>query len=270
MYDYHVHSSFSGDSPSPDRAQILAAAHFELKELCFTNHLDIDSPEALGTDRDMELDIPAFLEDYAPLAEEFGPLISLKAGVEVGLQMHILPELKARLKGQKLDYILASLHVLKGFRYDMHKKEGWKHYTKDYVFRQYILQFTECLRRFDDYNCLGHLTYYSRYCPYDDKMMRYGDAAEELDELFRLIIPRGKGIEINTSVYRRFGFMVPDYDILKRFKQLGGEIVATGSDAHLPNFVGANFREAYDMIKAAGFDYVCTFESQEPVFNKIR
>lgn len=267
MYDYHVHSSYSGETP--DRAQIHAAVHFGLKELCFVDRLDIDYPDACGSERDYELDIPAFLQNFRELEQEFGGQIALKAGVEVGLQMHILDDLRARLRDQPLDYVLASRHVLKGFKHDMRKPEGWKHYTKDYVFRQYILQLTECLRKFDDYNCLGHLTYYSRYCPYDDKMMRYADAALELDELFRLVIPKGKGIEVNTSVYRRFGFMVPESDILKRFKQLGGEIVATGSDAHLPNFVGANFQQAYDMIRSAGFKYVCTFEKQKPIFHRI-
>lgn len=269
MFDYHVHSSFSGDSPAPDRVQIMAASYYGLKELCFTNHLDIDFPYAKESGKDFELDIPMFLDDFAALEDEFSGSMNLKAGVEVGLQMHILDDLKGRLAGQHLDYVLASLHLLKGFKYDMHKKESWKHYTKDYVFRQYILQFTECLRKFDDYDCLGHLTYFSRYYPYEDKMMHYADAAEELDALFKLIIQKGKGLEINTSVYRRFGFMVPDYDIVKRFRELGGEIVVTGSDAHLPNFIGANFKEAYDMLKQAGFKYVCTFDKREPVFNKI-
>lgn len=269
MYDYHVHSSYSGDTPSPDRAQVLAAVHFGLKELCFTDHLDIDYPDAYDSERDFELDIPAFLQDLNGLKREFGGVIGLKAGVEIGLQTHILNDLQKMLDGQPLDYILASQHVLKGFNYDMRGREGWKHYTKDYVFRQYILQLTECLRKFEGYNCIGHLTYYSRYCPYDDKMMHYADAAHELDELFRLIIPQGKGLEVNTSVYRRFGFMVPDYDILKRFKQLGGEIVVTGSDAHLPNFVGANFREACNMLSSAGFKYVCTFKNQKPIFHRI-
>lgn len=269
MYDYHVHSSFSGDSPAPDRVQVMAASHFGIKELCFTNHLDIDFPYAGESGKDFELDIPAFMQDYYELAAEFEGLVSVKAGVEVGLQMHVLEDLAARLQGQGLDYVLASRHLLKGFKHDMHKPESWKGYTKDYVFRQYILQLTECLRKFDDYDCLGHLTYYSRYCPFDDKMMRYRDAAAELDELFRIIIPKGKGIEINTSVYRRFGFMVPDYDILKRYRELGGEIIVTGSDAHLPNFIGANFKEAYAMLSSVGFKYVCSFEQRKPVFNKI-
>ena len=70
--------------------------------------------------------------------------------------------------------------------------------------------------------------------------MTYQDAPDEIDDLFKLIIQSGHGIEINTSVYDTLGFFLPDYDIVRRYKELGGEIITTGSDSHNAVRIAAN------------------------------
>ena len=51
--------------------------------------------------------------------------------------------------------------------------------------------------------------------------------------IFKTIIPKGKGIEVNTSGFA-YGLdsAMPSIDILKLYKELGGEIITVGSDAH--------------------------------------
>ena len=99
--------------------------------------------------------------------------------------------------------------------------------------------------------------------------MTYRDAPDEIDDLFKLLIQTGHGIEVNTSVYDTFGFFLPDLDIIRRYKELGGEIITTGSDSHNAVRIAANFQPAMQMLKAAGFDYVCTFDKMKPIFHRI-
>lgn len=76
----------------------------------------------------------------------------------------------------------------------------------------------------------------------------------------------GIGFEVNTSTYK----ITPlDTVILKRYKELGGEIVTIGSDAHYSQNVGQLFSEYLAVIKSCGFPYVAHFVERKPVFDKI-
>lgn len=62
----------------------------------------------------------------------------------------------------------------------------------------------------------------------------------------------------------------PHPEILKLYKELGGEIITIGSDAHVPKYIGYDFETyARDILTATGFHYYCTFEQMKPVFHKL-
>ena len=84
----------------------------------------------------------------------------------------------------------------------------------------------------------------------------------------KTVIAKGKGMEINTSGVDRVGDFLPSAPFLKRYKELGGEIVTVGSDAHDPSRVGQYAKEALDILKDV-FGYVCTFENRKPIFHKL-
>jgi histidinol-phosphatase (PHP family) len=84
----------------------------------------------------------------------------------------------------------------------------------------------------------------------------------------RELIKRGKGMEINTSGLDRVGDFLPSRAHIKRFRELGGEIITVGSDAHDPSRVGQYTSEACEIAKDI-FGYVCTFEGRKVKFNKI-
>src|SRR5699024_617605 len=63
-----------------------------------------------------------------------------------------------------------------------------------------------------------------------------------LSEIFKVIIPDGKGIELNASGYAYgLGGPMPTKDILQLYKDHGGEILTIGSDEHAGRHVGHNF-----------------------------
>ena len=84
----------------------------------------------------------------------------------------------------------------------------------------------------------------------------------------KTLAQKGKGMEINTSGKDRVGEFLPSYDFIKRFKELGGEIITIGSDSHDDTRVGQYISEALDIAKDV-FGYVCTFDKRKVVFNKL-
>ena len=93
----------------------------------------------------------------------------------------------------------------------------------------------------------------------------------DMMRLYLKINEHGKGIEINTgSLYKNMTYAHPHPSILKLYKELGGEIITVGSDAHVPKYIGYDFETyARDILTATGFRYYCTFEQLKPVFHKL-
>ena len=77
----------------------------------------------------------------------------------------------------------------------------------------------------------------------------------------------GRGLECNTS--RGQGPWLPDRDILRRYRELGGEIITLGTDAHDTRYLGCAVRERQALLKECGFKRFCTFERQKPLWHEL-
>jgi len=135
--------------------------------------------------------------------------------------------------------------------------------------KRYIRALWWCTKEFPEFDCVGHLTYYCRQNPAKGQML-YSDAPDELDALFLLLRENGKGLEVNTSTKNSLGYFMPDYDMLERYRQLGGEIVTIGSDSHRPDTIGSHYKEACALLAKAGFRYHCTYADHKPTFHAIQ
>ena len=93
------------------------------------------------------------------------------------------------------------------------------------------------------------------------------DFADITDQILMELISRGRGLEINTAgIHYGLGWAHPHPNVLKRYKELGGEIITVGSDAHSSNRIAYYFDVAEEMLKAAGFKYRAVFHSRKPEF----
>ena len=96
------------------------------------------------------------------------------------------------------------------------------------------------------------------------------DYYDYIDTALRMLIEKGKGIEINTASLK-YGLKYPNPcpDILKRYRELGGEIITIGADAHTPDKIGYAFDKAADVLRECGFSYYAVFKNRRPVFHKL-
>ena len=84
------------------------------------------------------------------------------------------------------------------------------------------------------------------------------------------MIEHGKGLEVNTAGLK-YGlpFAHPHSDIIKRYIELGGEIVTIGSDAHKPEHVAYDFEKVKSILRTCGVKYLTKFKSRKPFFEPI-
>jgi histidinol-phosphatase (PHP family) len=169
------------------------------------------------------------------------------------------------LKTYDFDYVIGSVHYLDGF--DPYYEEYWNAVADP--FGRYIEKVLECVKLHDDFDALGHINYVckSAFNP-TKKPLRYEDYSDICDEIMKTLAEKGKGMEINTSGFDRVGEFLPSEKYLRRFRELGGEIVTVGSDAHDISRLGQYTSDAA-RLAADVFGYVCTFEDRKPIFHKL-
>ncbi|MTI65684.1 MAG: histidinol-phosphatase HisJ family protein [Firmicutes bacterium] len=264
--DYHIHTNFSGDSKAAINDIIKTGIKKGLKEIAITDHIDFEYP---SNDIEFKLDIDNYINTINKLKEKFYGDIKILLGVEVGLQPHVSKKNMKLVKGHSFDFVIGSVHV--GDSLDFYNGDFFKGKTKKQAYLRYFENIIENIEKFNNYDVLGHLDYIIRYGGYEDKELSYSDYLDIIDTILKLIIKNDSGVEINTSGYR-YGLNQthPKYEILKRYKELGGKIVTVGSDSHTPRDITADFNKAYELLEKVGFDSITLFDKRKPRFEKIK
>lgn len=269
LSDYHIHSSFSGDSKASMQSIIEKGIKLGLHTICFTEHMDMDYVYENKDDYGMfELDTQAYFSKLLHLREIFSDKIHINFGIELGIQPHISAELEQYLKQYDFDFIIGSSHIC--HKKDPYYSSFYEYRTEEEAYMEYFSSILENLNSFNQFDVYGHLDYVVRYGPNQDKEYNYDKYKDVLDRILTLLIDMGKGIEINTGgISYGLKELNPCTDIIKRYHELGGEIITVGSDAHLPDRLCHGFDRAYDILKACGFSYYTIFTNRTPQFIKL-
>jgi len=261
MFDFHMHSRVSFDGHDSGRALAEAALRKGLKEICFTDHLDYDPLGKMGK---LDFDTDAYNTEYNDLEI---PGLLIRRGMEFGMDETNIAQFRKDLLRRPFDFVLGSIHFVDGL--DVYYPEYWQGKTVFQAERRYMEATLESVKLHDDFDVLAHLTYLSKTTAHPaPRCLPYGEHREIIDEILKVLVAKGKGMEMNSSGVDRCGGFLPTADILRRFKELGGEIVTIGSDAHRCDRVGQYSFEACAILKDI-FGYVCTFAERKPVFHKL-
>lgn len=263
--DFHNHTDFSADCDAPAEAMIEKAIDLGLSYLCITDHMD---PDMIFPGLDFTFDLEEYFKKHQEWKEKYGDRIHLLTGIELGLQPHIARDLRETLDAGTYDFVIGSVHVAD--RVDPYLPEYWTGKTEQEGILRYYENILECLEVFDDFDVFGHLDYIVRYSPTKAENYSYQKYKELIDEILKTLISKNIGLELNTAGLKYgVGFAHPHSDVLKRYKELGGEIITIGSDAHKPEHLAYDFHKVPDILKECGFEYYTIFKGRKPEFIKL-
>ncbi len=280
--DYHVHTEFSDDSEYEMEQVVRDALAMGMEEICFTDHVDYgvkrdwDDPRGVlyrkggKGEPDMipvaNVDYPKYMDKICALQEKYRGQISIKFGLEFGMQRHTIAKYEELFAKYPFDFVILSVH-------EVENREFWngdfqRGLSREEVYRKYYMEMLTLVENYHNYSVLGHMDLIARY---DEEGVYPFEAVEPyIRKILETVIADGKGIEVNSSCYR-YGLpdLTPSTEILKLYKALGGEIITVGSDSHKREHLGDHIPEVQMQLREMGFKKICTFEGMKPVFHEI-
>ena len=247
-----------------DTTLAQAALDAGMDEICFTDHVE---PLTWGSNElRPPYDWSALTADFANVQAALGDRIHLRLGMEMGDAQKAPAHMKKLLEdAPQFDFIIGSVHLLS----ERFGSEDLYLYTpKDQAEAQTALgDYLEevlALAKLGGFTVLGHLTLPLRYFNEMRGLHTSFDPYEaEIREILKTLIENGRGIELNVN---RGNTPLPDAKWLRIYRELGGELITLGTDAHSPEHVGRFIRERQALLKECGFTRFCTFEKQMPVW----
>ncbi|MBD5082141.1 MAG: histidinol-phosphatase HisJ family protein [Ruminococcaceae bacterium] len=264
--DSHNHSTQSPDGKNTLREMAERACELGIEHYTITDHLEINKfydPEFLYEEpvKQSSLLLPSLIEEYKGR-------LDIHYGVELGQPVHDYALTQRMLDSYDYEFIIGSCHMVKGWDdfYFLDYKKVDPHYVLNLYFEE-LLEMAE----WGKFDVLGHLTYPLRYIAGDFgikiDMSRYEAIIEKI---FKTLIQKGMGIEINTSGLRqKIGVTLPDEHYISLYKKLGGEILTIGSDAHCTADLGKGIAEGISLAKKCGFDKIYYYDHRKPTPIKI-
>ena len=264
--DYHLHTVHSMDGRQTMDELCAAMVGKGVQEICLTEHIEPGHPGA-------GIDVPPvwdrWFQEIDGMRRKY-PLLTIRAGIEIGDNPACRDETKRLLDALPLDFRLLSLHLVNGVDcYDHDKYFTGK--TRAQAYREYVEAKVESVTNWTDFDSVAHIGYVAKFSIYtgDDRPLRYEDAPDAFDTLFRFMIDRDKCLEINTSGYGSTGDTLPHHTLIQRYIELGGEHFTFGSDSHDTARDYADIERAKDAVRAMGGKYQASFCQRKRTLYRI-
>lgn len=268
--DQHTHCNFSTDSDVSPESMIQGAIKKQLTHLTLTDHMDLEYPGSTKEAPLFEFNPQKYFTALTPLKESCQNSLTLGIGIELGLrpgrndlnvQMHRL------LSDYPFDFVLGSIHLLGNE--DPYYEEYWRNRLPKDILSRYFNDMLVSLTKYDNFDSLGHLDYLIRYIPADcgTKDYVYKEYAELLDEILKLLIQKNKALEINTAgLIKGLPCFHPKLEVLKRYLELGGELLTIGSDGHSSDKIATEFAKAEKLLLSCNVKGYYVYKKRIPEF----
>ncbi|MBR4342632.1 MAG: histidinol-phosphatase HisJ family protein [Lachnospiraceae bacterium] len=252
---------------------------------------------------DFTFDLDGYFDKLDYLKRKYMGQIEILCGLEAGLRDEIdlrekcFNEYREMVTRYPFDFVIGSTHCLEDI--DPYWEEYWYGRTAEEGLDRYFDAIAQNCTYYDCFDSLGHLDYLVRYVSADATIKSikakglnnisgkntedvfsnpellkrlYGreiynpaDFADRIDYILRKIIEKGSALEINTAGLKYgLGFAHPKREILLRYRELGGELITIGSDAHMAVHLAYDFNAACEMLKDLGFKYYFVYKDRKP------
>lgn len=264
LSDCHLHTDCSPDGVDPAMMMCESAARLGFYAVTVTDHCECNAYLAEGFDKSVRQSC----YESRKAAAAFHGRLRVYSGVELGQAVQDRAAAEDALGCFDYDFVLASVHNIKG------KKDFFElDYSAEKIDVLLERYFDELLEVVDwgEFDSLAHLTYPWRYLAGEHGLsIPVAQFGGRIEEVLRALIHRGRALELNTSGYRqKLGVPMPDYPVLRLYRELGGRLITVGSDAHRWADVGGGIEQGHRLLRKAGFTHYTVYVGRKPQFLPI-
>jgi histidinol-phosphatase (PHP family) len=223
------------------------AIEIGLPGIAFTEHADW----ALVHEGQHAVDIAGYLASIERCRARYKDLRIL-TGVELG-EPHWFPKETADvLAAGPLDQIHGSIHCIRMGGRVLDASQFRERPGIDFheAVREYFHETLAMVESGQPFETLAHLDYPKRYWLDGLAPYREEDYEAEIRAILVAAARTGRVLEVNTTRGRT---LCPDITVVRWWREVGGQAVQYGSDAHQPDKVAEGFMLATQMVEAAGF-----------------
>lgn len=264
MIDTHTHSSFSHDGYYKIAEVVAAAKEKGIEYLAITDHCDYDYLALPGYEVVHQLDLTGYLDEIEK-TKSLTSGIDFAIGLELGFHPLAVEKYKKSIPFDRFDYIINSVHTIDS--HDVYFPAFFEGTERHDSYKKYLLGVLASLSAPYPYSTIGHIGYIAKNSVYDKKIVEYNDFSDILDSILKGIIEKDKTLEINSNI--RFDDSMPNISVLKRYRQLGGENITFGSDAHKLHRLGEGYEKIREIALSLGFEYWTVYHKLLPSRIKI-
>ena len=266
IFDMHTHTDCSHDSRQSMEELCLAEIGAGMTGVAVTNHFDSPYSHENGDFDRLERS----LRESRLAEERFAGQLEVLAGAEIGEELWNRDNARRLLEMGDWDVILASVHGQleegKCIYYAGVPFDTWSQQRLEVYLHRYLEDLTDAAVN-ADYDVFAHLDCPIRYingmCHREMDILRYQDM---VDEILRTVIRRDKTLEVNVSgLNSPWGHLMPEADVLTRYRELGGWRICLGSDAHTAENAGKNLDTAVERLIQMGFLKQTVYRKRCPV-----
>lgn len=266
----HTHSIYSHDSLMTPDEKCKAALKKGVDCIAFTDHCEVNYSEKF----DIKPPIIGSVRAAEKMKEKYGDRLCILKGVELAGGFFFPEEAKKVSGCADFDVIIGSVHSVKdGFgSFSFSRADFTKIPIPDIYC--HLESYYKCMSEMIDlvdFDVLAHMTY-----PLRDVCVNYGipidmsRLSEVTDEILEKIIDKKISLEINTAYCTPdFDYLTPTPELIKRYKELGGERITLASDAHSAGKIANRFDYAVSELKKMGFDKACIYKNRTPEWYEL-
>ena len=250
--DSHLHTVRSPDANAMLDAYCALAVESGIAELAITDHVDFDpTMPAYGYSSfsDRERDVREAAARWADRG------LAIRFGVEVTYERRLEHDIRGWLARHPHDYVIGSVHISEDSPY---KASNVARFVAGRSLGAIVAPyFDEVIgaARSGLFDTIGHLDFVKRYLVPHVMPADLARTPELYEPVLAALVEAGTALEVNASGLRQLPRETyPSAAIVARYRELGGQHVTIGSDAHRTEWFAYGLAQAYRQAASAGFE----------------
>ena len=261
--DAHLHTDQSPDSSVPIDIYAALAVERRIPEICITDHVDFDPRDPAYEYTRFE-DRERTVRDAAERWARHG--VTIRFGAELTYNQRWEDDVRAHLAHYRYDYVIGSVH-------DWPESPYWPSRVRAFIEGRSLEEVVEpyyaeiiAAARSGLFDTIGHLDVVKRYLHPYITAAQLAERQDLQEPALHAIVDSGVALEVNSSGLRYPGEETyPSGPVVVRYRELGGQRVVVGSDAHARGSFAHRLGESYRHLLNAGFGHLTFRRGSERV-----